>query len=346
MTSTRTAQGTEALLEVKALSVSLKTSAGYVEAVRGVSFSVGRGEVLGLVGESGSGKSITMRAVMGLLPSTARISGSARYLGEELINRPQSRLRRLRGSELAMIFQDPMTALNPVLTVGDQIVEAIRIHDRSISEKAAISRCIELLRLVSIPFPEQRIQQYPHEFSGGMRQRVTIAMAMANSPKLLIADEPTTALDVTVQAQILEVLNRLRAEQNVGLIVITHDLGVVAGMADRVAVMYAGQVVESGPVDDIFYRSHHPYTEALMASLPSLEANAARLRAIDGSPPTLLNRPSGCAFHPRCSFARPLCAENAPTLRAVGNEIVACNLAEEVGAARVLRPMKRTRTNG
>ena len=212
-------------------------------------------------------------------------------------------LRALRGKRIGMIFQDPMTALNPVITIGEQIVEAIRIHDRAISHQKALARAVELLELVAIPFPERRVRQYPHEFSGGMRQRAVIAMAMANGPELLIADEPTTALDVTVQAQILDVLARLRVERGVSLALITHDLGVVAGMADHLAVMYAGRVVERGPVNEVFYRPRHPYTRGLLAATPRIEGEVVRLRAIEGSPPSMARRPSGCAFHPRCPLA-------------------------------------------
>ena len=242
------------ILEVRDLEVFFATSHGSVEAVRGVDLTLAAGDVLGIVGESGSGKSVTMRAVLGLLPPTARIRGSVRFHGQELLGRSRRLLRALRGKRIGMIFQDPMTALNPVITIGEQIVEAIRIHDRAISHQKALARAVELLELVAIPFPERRVRQYPHEFSGGMRQRAVIAMAMANGPELLIADEPTTALDVTVQAQILDVLARLRVERGVSLALITHDLGVVAGMADHLAVMYAGRVVERGPVNEVFYR--------------------------------------------------------------------------------------------
>jgi len=315
------------ILEVRNLEVAFATSAGGIEAVRGVDLTVLPGEVLGIVGESGSGKSVTMRAVLGLLPPTAQVRGSVRFHGEELLGRSERRLRDLRGRRIGMIFQDPMTALNPVLTIGDQITEAIRIHDRRIGSAKARERALELLTLVAIPFPERRLRQYPHEFSGGMRQRAVIAIAMANRPELLIADEPTTALDVTVQAQILDVLARLRIEAGVSLALITHDLGVVAGMADHLAVMYAGRVVERGPVNEIFYRPRHPYTRGLLAATPRIEGDVLRLRAIEGSPPSMARRPSGCAFHPRCPLADARCAAEEPVLREVDGAFAACHHA-------------------
>ena len=316
------------ILEVRDLEVIFATSHGSVEAVRGVDLTLAAGDVLGIVGESGSGKSVTMRAVLGLLPPTARIRGSVRFHGQELLGRSRRVLRALRGKRIGMIFQDPMTALNPVITIGEQIVEAIRIHDRAVSHQKALARAVELLELVAIPFPERRVRQYPHEFSGGMRQRAVIAMAMANGPELLIADEPTTALDVTVQAQILDVLARLRVERGVSLALITHDLGVVAGMADHLAVMYAGRVVERGPVNEVFYRPRHPYTRGLLAATPRIEGEVARLRAIEGSPPSMARRPSGCAFHPRCPLADARCAAEEPLLREVDGAFAACHYAE------------------
>ena len=320
----------EPLLEVRGLSVRFRTPAGPIDAVRGVDLDVAGKGILGLVGESGSGKSITLRAVMGLLPPTAEVTGSVKFRGEELVGRSQRRLQAIRGARMAMIFQDPMSALNPVLTIGQQIVEAIRIHDAAIARSAARRRTIELLEMVAIPFPERRIDQYPHEYSGGMRQRAMIAMAMANNPELLIADEPTTALDVTVQAQIIDMLQRLREEHGIGLVLITHDLGVVAGMAESVAVMYGGRIVERGTVDDVFYGSRHPYTRGLLASLPRLEEKLARLTAIDGAPPRLARRPPGCSFHPRCRLADERCRTEEPALRRVDAVETACHLAERL----------------
>jgi oligopeptide/dipeptide ABC transporter ATP-binding protein len=290
--------------------------------------------VLGVVGESGCGKSVTMLAVMGLLPPSVRIAGSIRFRGLELVGRPQKQLARLRGARIGMIFQDPMTALNPVLTIGAQVAEAIRIHDARISNRDATDRAVELLTRVAIPYPERRALQYPHELSGGMRQRAMIAMAMANEPELLIADEPTTALDVTVQAQIIELLERLRQSHRMGLVLISHDLGIVAGTADRVAIMYAGRIVERGGVEDVFYRPRHPYTRGLLASLPKIDAKDERLAAIDGTPPSLSARPAGCAFHPRCRHAIDRCRMQEPALREIGASAVACHVAESLGDLR------------
>jgi len=316
------------LLEIRDLRIRFATRAGHVEAVSGIDMALDPGGVLGVVGESGSGKSVSMLGVLGLLPSSALVTGSARFGGQELLAMPGPALRAIRGARIGMIFQDPLTALNPVLQVGEQIVEAIRIHHRDVSHKAAMARAVELLDLVSIPQPGERVRQYPHEFSGGMRQRAMVAMAMANEPELLIADEPTTALDVTVQAQILEVLQRLRARLGIGLILITHDLGVVAGMADTVAVMYAGRVVERGGVDAVFEASRHPYTRGLLAALPKLDAGDAPLVGIEGRPPSLSERPAGCAFHPRCPLAQERCRTEEPALREVGATWSACHFAE------------------
>ncbi|HEX7167633.1 MAG TPA: ABC transporter ATP-binding protein, partial [Acidimicrobiales bacterium] len=266
------ALGREPLLVIEGLTVTFPTPDGEVSAVRGVDMTIDAGNVLGVVGESGSGKSVTMMAVMGLLPKSARITGSVKFRGEELLGLSAAELRRFRGSQIAMIFQDPMTSMNPVFTVGHQIAEAVLVHDDSATKQQARLRAIEMLELVGIPQPHKRVDAYPHEFSGGMRQRAMIAMAMANEPALLIADEPTTALDVTIQAQILDVLETVRREKDVGIALITHDLGVIAGMVEQVAVMYAGQVVEQGFVDDVFYTSHHPYTRGLLSSLPRLDA--------------------------------------------------------------------------
>ncbi len=318
------------LLEVRDLEVTFATARGRLEAIRGVDLTVHAGETLGLVGESGCGKSVTMLAVMGLLPPSVRIKGSIRFRGAELAGRPQKELAKLRGARIGMIFQDPMTALNPVLTIGAQIAEAIRIHDAAVSARKAAERAVAMLKLVAIPFPERRALQYPHELSGGMRQRAMIAMAMANEPELLIADEPTTALDVTVQAQIIELLRRLQESHRMGLVLISHDLGIVAGTADRVAIMYAGRIVERGAVEDIFDRPRHPYTRGLLAALPRIESQSTRLTAIDGAPPSLAARPSGCAFHPRCRHAVERCAAQEPVLRDIAGAAVACHLAESI----------------
>jgi oligopeptide/dipeptide ABC transporter ATP-binding protein len=321
------------LLEIRGLTVTL--GSGH-DAVRGVDLTLHAGKVLGIVGESGSGKSMSMLAAMGLAPPKARIGGSVRYRGEELVGAPARRLRELRGEKMALIFQDPLTALNPVLTVGDQIAEAVRLHHADVSRKEAAVRAVELLKLVAVPQPERRARQYPHEFSGGMRQRAMIAMAVANNPEVLIADEPTTALDVTVQAQILEVLQRLRETLGVGLVLITHDLGVVAGAADTVAVMYGGKVVETGAVDDIFYGTAHPYTRGLLASLPRLD-RGGKLVPIAGSPPSVINRPSGCPFHPRCPHVQSVCVSDEPALRPAGRTWSACHFAELLDAPAPVR---------
>ena len=318
------------LLEIRDLEVTFAAARGRLEAIRGVDLEARSGETLGLVGESGCGKSVTMLAVMGLLPPSVQIRGSIRFRGTELAGRPQKELAKLRGASIGMIFQDPMTALNPVLTIGAQIAEAIRIHDVTASARTAAGRAVDMLKLVTIPYPERRALQYPHELSGGMRQRAMIAMAMANEPELLIADEPTTALDVTVQAQIIELLRRLQASHRMGLVLISHDLGIVAGTADRVAIMYAGRIVERGAVEDIFDRPRHPYTRGLLASLPKIDNQTTRLTAIDGAPPSLTARPSGCAFHPRCRHAIERCAAQEPMLRDLAGAAVACHLAESI----------------
>ena len=326
--------GNQPVLAVEDLSVSFATPDGPVHAVRGVSFTVDGEEVLGIVGESGSGKSVTMMAVMGLLPKTATVTGSVRYRGQEILGLPEKDLRRHRGNHVAMVFQDPLTSLNPVFTVGDQIAEAIRVHN-DVSRKEATARAVALLELVGIPNATERAHQYPHEFSGGMRQRAMIAMSISNDPDVLIADEPTTALDVTIQAQILEVLERAQTAAGSAIVLITHDLGVVAGMADRVLVMYAGRAVELGNVDDVLLHPRHPYTLGLLESLPRLDAEGQeRLTPITGAPPSLLHPPSGCPFHPRCRFVRPMCSEVLPELRFAGGlgQRASCHYAEELAA--------------
>jgi peptide/nickel transport system ATP-binding protein len=314
-----------ALLEVEDLKTYFRTDDGIVKAVDGVNFEVEKGQTLGIVGESGSGKSVTCLTIMGLNPKKSAItSGEARFNGEDLITMPQKRLRDIRGNDIAMIFQDPMTSLNPVHTIGKQLVEAIQLH-RDVSKRQAKLRALELLKAVGIPRAERRIDDYPHQFSGGMRQRVMIAMALVNDPDLLIADEPTTALDVTTQAQILELMNRLQREFGSAIIMITHDLGVIAEIADEVVVMYAAQVAERGTVEQLFSRPHHPYTWGLLGSLPRLDADVERLVQIPGQPPSLLNPPPGCRFHPRCPLAMDICRREQPAMIADGpDHRVAC----------------------
>jgi peptide/nickel transport system ATP-binding protein len=304
------------LLEVDDLVVQFFTRRGVVQAVRGVSLHVDRGETLGIVGESGSGKSVTVGAIMGLTELPGRITGGdVRWKGESLVHgkRAAATLRRVRGKELAMVFQDPMTSLNPLFTVGTQLGEVLRRH-LGMSKRAAAERAVELLDLVGISNPRQRVAQYPHEFSGGMRQRVLIAMALACEPELLIADEPTTALDVTIQAQILELIADLRDRLGLAVLLITHDLGVVAGLCDRVSVMYGGKIVEAASADDVFARPAHPYARGLLRSTPRLDVVLPRLVAIDGSPPDLLRPPRGCPFEPRCTFRSDRCRKEMPAL--------------------------------
>jgi oligopeptide/dipeptide ABC transporter ATP-binding protein len=304
----------DALLVVDDLTVSFPTDDGLVQAVRGVTYALKPGEAMGIVGESGSGKSVSSMAVMGLLPKNAKISGSVRFRGQELIGMDEKEYAKLRGNKIAMIFQDPLTSLNPVYSIGFQISEAVLAH-HDISKDAALERAVELLGIVGIPFPEQRINSYPHELSGGMRQRVVIAIAMANDPDVIIADEPTTALDVTVQAQVLEALEAARRQTGAALVLITHDLGVIAGHAERINVMYAGKLVETGTTEDVFYRPRMPYTLGLLGSLPRLDQQEReRLTPIKGSPPSLLNLPPGCPFTPRCPLAEELCDREEPEL--------------------------------
>jgi len=319
------------LLEISGLTVTFVTRSGLgLEAVRGLDLTLADGELHGIVGESGSGKSVAMMAVMGLLPLSARVTGSVKLRGEELIGRSQRYMRRIRGARIGYVFQDPMTALNPLLTVGAQVAEAVSIHHRSLSRTGTRERALALLRLVAIPSPERSIDQYPHEFSGGMRQRVGIAIAMANEPELLIADEPTTALDVTIQAQIMELLRQLRLEKGIGLVLVSHDLGVVAGAASRISIIYAGKVVERGSVDEVFAAPLHPYTRGLLASLPKLDRRVGRLTAIAGAPPAIHDRPSGCDFNPRCVHAAERCRVEVPALRRIGGTEAACHFAEEI----------------
>jgi len=321
-----------ALLEVRDLRTSFRTDDGIVKAVDGISFSVEKGKTLGIVGESGCGKSVTCLSIMGLNNKQSAISsGEALFNGEDLLTMSSRRLRDLRGNDVAMIFQDPMTSLNPVHSIGKQLVEAVLLH-RDVSKKEARARALELLKAVGIPRADRRIGDYPHQFSGGMRQRVMIAMSLINEPDLLIADEPTTALDVTTQAQILNLMLKLQEEFNTAIIMITHDLGVVAEIADDVVVMYAGRVAEEGTVDEIFTRPHHPYTWGLLGSLPRLDADVERLVQIQGQPPSLLNPPRGCRFHPRCPYVMDVCKSNEPRLLPVTDEphhLQACHLDEQ-----------------
>ncbi len=304
----------EPLLSVSNLSVSFRSESGLVRAVRGVSYDVRPGELLGIVGESGSGKSVSSLAIMNLLPGHAQVSGSARLNGQELIGRSDEELSAIRGKQIAMVFQDPLSALTPVYTVGEQIAEAVLVHEQ-VSKAAAKDRAVQLLELVGIPNAKQRAAAFPHEFSGGMRQRVMIAMAIANDPALIIADEPTTALDVTIQAQILDVLQTARTVTGAAIVLITHDLGVIAGVADRVAVMYAGTIVETGTVDEVFYTPRMPYTLGLLGSIPRADAGEHQpLTPIEGTPPSMVALPAGCPFRPRCPMQQDVCAESEPEL--------------------------------
>jgi len=303
----------EKILEIKDLHVSFNTYAGEVQAVRGVSFDLKKGESLAIVGESGSGKSVTSQAIMKLIPSPPGVykKGEILFEGKNLIDLTDKEMEDVRGHLVGMIFQDPMTSLNPTMTVGKQISEGLIKH-QGLSKSEAMERAVEMLRLVGIPNPEVRVKQYPHEFSGGMRQRVMIAIALSCNPKLLIADEPTTALDVTIQAQILDLMKDLQTKLDTSIIIITHDLGVVADIAQRVIVMYAGQVVETGTIDDIFYNPQHPYTWGLLRSVPRLDSKGQRLESIDGTPPDLLDPPKGCPFYPRCQYAMEVCVNHFP----------------------------------
>jgi len=326
----------EPLLSIRDLVVEFTTEDGVVQAVDGITYDLYPGETLGIVGESGSGKSVSTMSILGLIPQPPGriVRGEAIFKGTDLLKVGKKEMRRIRGNEMAMVFQDPMTSLNPVLKVGYQIGEAIKTHHPEIKDDAIRKRAVELLKIVGVPNPERRVFQYPHEFSGGMRQRAMIAMAIANEPSVLIADEPTTALDVTIQAQILEVLKKAQDETQAATILITHDLGLIAELADRVIVMYAGKVVEIGDVNTIFASPRHPYTVGLMDSLPKLTAEEEWLRPIPGQPPSLISRPPGCPFHPRCflSQGRARCREEEPPLRPVGGaaHLSACHFAEEL----------------
>jgi peptide/nickel transport system ATP-binding protein len=324
------------LLEVHGLRTRFATDAGVLQAVDGVDLELEPSRTLALVGESGSGKSVTCLTVMGLLPGAkTHVEGEMRFKGRDLVAASRRELQRIRGNEIAMIFQDPLTSLNPVHRIGAQLVEALRLH-RDVSRRDARDRAIEALHEVGIAEPARRVDDFPHEFSGGMRQRVMIAMALINEPDLLIADEPTTALDVTTQAQILALMRRLQADHGMAMIFVTHDLGVVAQIADEVAVMYAGKIVERAPVHAIFKQPRHPYTRGLLASVPSLDGPVQRLRSIPGTPPSLLHPPSGCRFHPRCALRIGGCDATVPPLHAASDNpehLDACILDEQTKRA-------------
>jgi oligopeptide/dipeptide ABC transporter ATP-binding protein len=318
------------VLEVIDLHVTFPSDDGDVKAVDGLSYQVAEGETLAIVGESGSGKSVSSMAVLGILPKRARIRGEIRFRGRDLLPLREGELRTLRGSRIAMVFQDALASLNPVFKVGDQIAEAVTVH-RGVGRAEVRERVLELLDIVGIPSPAQRAEQYPHELSGGMRQRAMIAMAIANEPDLLIADEPTTALDVTIQAQVLEVFERIQDRTSSAILLITHDLGVVAGMADRVLVMYAGRPVELAPVDEIFYHCRHPYSMGLMAAIPDITIERERLNQIDGAMPRLNAIPKGCAYNPRCPRVFDRCLVERPDLMEAGATRAACWLHDAKG---------------
>jgi oligopeptide/dipeptide ABC transporter ATP-binding protein len=329
---------TAPLLQIRGLRTHFFTESGVARAVDGVDLDIMKGEVLGLVGESGSGKSVTARSIMRLVPiPPGRIdSGKIEFEGENLLAASESRMRDLRGGRISMIFQDPMTFLNPVFTAGEQVAEAIRRH-QGLSRSAAKERTIELFRTVGIPSAAERYRSYPHQLSGGMRQRVMIAIALSSQPSLLIADEPTTALDVTIQAQILDLLGRLQDQFHMSILLITHDLGVVAEMCDRVAVMYAGRIVEQAPVETLFATPEHPYTVGLMEAIPRPELEGATFRPIAGSPPDMIHLPSGCRFHPRCPYRQEICRTNdPPEVRIAAAHTSACHFAGQLN----LRPLQ------
>lgn len=327
------------MLEVKDLHVRLDTSSGVVKAVDGVSFEIRAGKTLGIVGESGSGKSVLAQSLMQLNPSPPAYypKGEILYQGDDLLKASEQKMQWIRGNEIAMVFQDPLSSLNPVYTVGTQLIEAIRSHVH-MKKKVAKDKAIQLLKDVGIPEPARRIQEYPHQFSGGMRQRVMIAMALASNPRLLIADEPTTALDVTIQAEIMELLKELQVKYEMSLIIITHDLGVVANLADDILVMYAGRIVEKGPVNDIFYESVMPYTWSLLQASPRMDDLDRELVSIKGQPPNLTSLPKGCKFHPRCPFAEAKCLQQEPVLDRRGEDhYAACILSSDAFKKKIER---------
>ncbi len=322
------------VLEVKDLKTYFKTDAGVVKAVDGVSFSVREGETIGIVGESGSGKSVTNLSVMRLIPSPPGkiVGGEVLFEGKDILKLTEKQMRSYRGNKISMIFQDPMTSLNPFLKISTQMIETIQLHEKDVSKQEALERSIEMLKLVGIPSAEKRIQSYPHQFSGGMRQRVMIAMALSCNAEVLVADEPTTALDVTIQAQILELIQKLSAQMGTAVILITHDLGVVAGMCDQVCVMYAGRIVEKASTDELYARPSHPYTEGLIKSVPRMDTSKKgdRLFSIEGQPPNVIDLPPCCPFHPRCNRAMDVCRSVYPPVKNIGNgHEVACWLHVE-----------------
>jgi oligopeptide transport system ATP-binding protein len=321
------------LLEVRDLSVEFNTDYGAVHAVNGINYTLDAGENLAIMGESGSGKTVSALAIMGLIERPGRVAtGEILYKGVDLLHLPNAERRAVRGAEIAMIFQDALSALNPVFSVGDQIAEMFQVHE-GMSKRESMGKALELMDRVRIPSAKERLRDYPHQFSGGMRQRVMIAIGIALDPDILIADEPSTALDVTVQAQIMDLLETLQSETNMGMILITHDLGVVAEVADRVCIMYAGKIVEKGSASDVYANPAHPYTERLMNSIPRVDQKGGRLDPIKGSPPSLMNIPPGCSFHPRCPRARipdPCRTEVPPLREVVPNRLSACHFAEEV----------------
>ncbi|MGE4585618.1 MAG: ABC transporter ATP-binding protein [Sphaerochaeta sp.] len=325
------------VLEVKDLRTHFRTDAGIVKAVDGVSFTLHEGETLGIVGESGSGKSVTNLSIMRLIPSPPGkvVGGEALFEGVDILQLSEKQMREIRGNKISMIFQDPMTSLNPFLKISTQMVETIRLHEKDVSKEEALKRSIEMLKLVGIPSAEKRIQSYPHQFSGGMRQRVMIAMALSCNAQVLVADEPTTALDVTIQAQILELINNLSSKMGTAVILITHDLGVVAGMCDQVCVMYAGRIVEKAGTDDLYARPSHPYTEGLIKSVPRMDTKQKgnRLFSIEGQPPNVIDLPPCCPFHPRCNKAMDVCRSAYPPVKDLGSgHEVACWLYADEAA--------------